>query len=77
MTTANDNAKEALMKVTIDQDKCVASGQCVLAAAGIFDQRDEDGIVVLLDPDVPAGREDDVREAAMLCPALAITVEEE
>ncbi|GAA4491204.1 ferredoxin [Actinoallomurus oryzae] len=65
------------MKVTIDQDKCVASGQCVLAAAGIFDQRDEDGIVVLLDPDVPAGREDDVREAAMLCPALAITVEEE
>lgn len=35
------------MKVSIDQDKCVASGQCVIAAAEVFDQRDEDGIVVL------------------------------
>jgi ferredoxin len=32
------------MKVTIDQDKCVASGQCVTAAMEVFDQRDEDGI---------------------------------
>jgi ferredoxin len=64
------------MKVFIDQDKCVASGQCVLTAPDVFDQRDEDGIVVLLNPDPPADRADDVRQAAAVCPALAITVEE-
>lgn len=64
------------MKVSIDQDKCVASGQCVTAAADVFDQRDEDGIVVLLDENPPADLADDVREAAVLCPALAIKIEE-
>jgi ferredoxin len=64
------------VKVLIDQDKCVASGQCVVAAADVFDQRDEDGIVVLLDPTPPAERGADVRHAAAVCPALAIVVEE-
>lgn len=64
------------MKVIVDQDACVASGQCVLAAADVFDQRDEDGIVVLLNENPPAGQADEVREAAALCPALAIRVEE-
>lgn len=44
------------MKITLDQDKCVASGQCVVAAADVFDQRDEDGIAVLLTAEPPAGR---------------------
>ena len=64
------------MKVIVDQDKCVASGQCVLTAPDVFDQRDEDGIVVLLTDDPPADRADDVRQAAALCPALAIRVQE-
>lgn len=64
------------MKVLIDQDKCVASGQCVTTAADVFDQRDEDGIVVLLDENPPADLADDVRQAAVLCPALAIEIQE-
>jgi len=64
------------MKVIIDQDKCVASGQCVLAAPDVFDQREEDGIVVLLAENPPAELADAVREAAALCPALAIEVAE-
>ncbi|PVE14122.1 ferredoxin [Streptomyces scopuliridis] len=64
------------MKVFADQDKCVASGQCVLAAADVFDQREEDGIVVLLNDNPPVGLADDVRQAAALCPAVAIRVEE-
>ncbi|CAM5507981.1 ferredoxin [Streptomyces canarius] len=36
------------MKVHIDEHKCVASGQCVLVAPDVFDQRDEDGVAVLL-----------------------------
>ncbi|MFF4616023.1 ferredoxin [Nonomuraea jabiensis] len=64
------------MKIIIDQDRCVASGQCVMAADDVFDQRDEDGIVVLLNADPSPGRLADVRQAALVCPALAITVEE-
>ena len=64
------------MKVTIDADKCVASGQCVVAAAEVFDQRDEDGVVVLLNDNPPAGQAGDVRHAAAVCPALAIQIEE-
>uniref|UniRef100_A0AAU2AB79 Ferredoxin n=1 Tax=Streptomyces sp. NBC_00093 TaxID=2975649 RepID=A0AAU2AB79_9ACTN len=64
------------MKVTIEQDKCVAAGQCVAHAADVFDQRDEDGVVVLLDAGPPAELADDVRYAAAVCPALAIHIEE-
>jgi ferredoxin len=64
------------MRITIDQNKCVASGQCVLAAPDVFDQREEDGIVVLLDSNPSPERAEDIRRAATLCPALAITVED-
>ncbi|MEO3873890.1 ferredoxin [Nonomuraea sp. B12E4] len=41
------------MKVTVDRELCVGSGQCVLSTAQVFDQRDEDGAVVLLDDEPP------------------------
>jgi len=62
------------MHVIVDQSRCVASGQCVLAAGAVFDQRDEDGIVFLLDENPPAELHDDVRRAAALCPARAISL---
>ncbi|OZF45774.1 ferredoxin [Rhodococcus sp. 14-2470-1a] len=64
------------MKVVVDQDKCVAAGQCVAASMEVFDQRDEDGIVVLLDESPAAEFAEDVRQAAAVCPALAIHIEE-
>ncbi|WP_327100459.1 ferredoxin [Nocardia vinacea] len=64
------------MKVVIDEDKCVAAGQCVAAAVEVFDQRDEDGIVVLLNEHPSAEQADDVRQAAAVCPAMAISIEE-
>ena len=64
------------MKVTIDQDKCVACGSCVFAAPDVFDQRDEDGIVILLDDSPPAELAEDVRQAASVCPALVIGITE-
>lgn len=62
------------MKITVDQDKCCGAGTCVLLAPDVFDQRDEDGIVVLLDEEPPAELHALVREAASVCPAAAIAV---
>lgn len=64
------------MKVVVDQEKCVGSGQCVLAADDVFDQRDSDGLVDLLDASPPDSRAADVRHAAAVCPAAAILVED-
>ncbi|HEX8870579.1 MAG TPA: ferredoxin [Lentzea sp.] len=62
------------MKITVDQDKCCGAGTCVLLAPDVFDQRDEDGIVVLLDSSPPAASHPLVSEAASVCPASAIAV---
>ncbi len=64
------------MKVIVDQDKCVSSGQCVLNATDVFDQRDDDGVVLLLDDSPPSEQATNVRNAAAACPALAIDIEE-
>ncbi|MGW4125464.1 ferredoxin [Nocardia sp. NPDC004711] len=64
------------MRIEVDEDKCVGAGQCVLAAVEVFDQREEDGVVVLLDDAPRAELYQAVREAAMLCPAAAIRVVE-
>ncbi|WBQ07624.1 ferredoxin [Kribbella sp. CA-293567] len=64
-----------MMDVKIDQESCVAAGQCVLAAPDVFDQRDEDGVAILLQtPEVD--QYDATREAALLCPARAIHLSE-
>ncbi|MGA4837866.1 ferredoxin [Streptomyces sp. G45] len=64
------------MRVTIDGDRCIGAGQCVLTAPGVFTQ-DDDGFSALL-----PGREDGagdpmVREAARACPVRAITLVDE
>lgn len=63
------------MKITVDTDKCVGGGQCVLAADDLFDQ-DDDGIVTLLEAAPAPDRLDDARAAARLCPASAIEVDD-
>lgn len=64
------------LKVKIDQDKCVGAGQCVFAAPEVFDQREEDGIVELLEAEPDESQASKVKKAARLCPAKAIEVEE-
>ncbi|MEU4654936.1 ferredoxin [Streptomyces sp. NPDC023723] len=65
------------MAVSVDQDRCVAAGHCVVAAPEVFDQREEDGVVVLLDRRPPRASHDPVREAALLCPAAVIRLVQE
>lgn len=60
------------MKIEIEPEKCIASGQCVLVAEQVFDQ-DDDGIVVLHDAEPgDAAVEEAARNAARICPARAI-----
>ncbi|WP_245656511.1 ferredoxin [Microtetraspora fusca] len=55
---------------------CTGAGLCVIAAAEVFDQRDEDGLVALLRPEPPAEAQAAVRQAALFCPTRAIRLEE-
>lgn len=64
------------LTIRVDEAKCVGGGQCVLAAPDVFDQRDEDGIVVLLKERPDPSQHEAVHEAARLCPAVAIEIEE-
>lgn len=63
-----------MLRVVVDRDRCCGSGQCVLDAPEVFDQRDEDGLVTVLDAEPPAGPDVDLRRVASLCPAGAIEV---
>lgn len=59
------------MKVVADHDACITAGNCVMVADAVFDQ-DDDGVVVVLTEEVPAGEEEHAREAVKLCPASAL-----
>lgn len=65
------------MRVTVDDSRCIAAGQCVLNAPDVFDQREEDGIVELLDSNPPVTQYESARLAARLCPAEVITIHED
>ncbi|GLY04456.1 MULTISPECIES: ferredoxin [Actinoplanes] len=60
------------MRVELDEPKCVAAGQCVMVAPDLFDQRDDDGVAVVLNSSPAPDQEDEAREAAAVCPAAAI-----
>jgi ferredoxin len=64
------------MNVTVDDGKCCGAGTCVLLAPEVFDQREDDGIVMLLDAKPPERLHGIVREAASVCPAGAIQLNE-
>jgi len=63
------------VKVSINQDRCIGSGQCVMIACEVFDQNEE-GLVVLLDEDPPETVRNRVRQAAQNCPTRVISLTE-
>jgi ferredoxin len=64
------------MRIDIRAERCIGSGVCALVAPELFDQRDADGVVVLLDPDPEPGQHDNAHEAATRCPAAVIEIRE-
>nr|WP_280346715.1 ferredoxin [Nocardia neocaledoniensis] len=63
------------MRISADRDRCIGAGMCALLAGSVFDQDDNDGRVLLLDP-APATEHTAVREAVEACPSGAITLQE-
>ncbi|WKK27748.1 ferredoxin [Streptomyces olivoreticuli] len=63
------------MRVAVSEDRCIGAGHCVMTAPSIFSQRDEDGIVVLLDLNPSSDQNGSVAEAVGLCPSAAIDVQ--
>ncbi|MFC7986878.1 ferredoxin [Streptomyces sp. NPDC057336] len=64
------------MKITVDHDKCCASGQCAMLAPDVFEQRADDGLAMVLHAEPAPSLHGAVREAAAYCPTAAIQVEE-
>lgn len=62
------------MTVHADRTVCIGAGQCVLRAPAVFDQRDDDGTVVVLDPEPSAEHDESVQAAVESCPSGAISV---
>jgi ferredoxin len=60
------------MRVIVDLDVCMANGECVLAAPGVF-RLDDEGYLQF-DPEVTAAQRARVEEAALVCPTQAISI---
>ena len=60
------------MRISVETDKCVGAGQCAMVAPAVFDQNEDDGVVIVLDESPGHEHEADVEEAATLCPAQVI-----
>ena len=64
-----------MIRIHVDEERCVGAGHCVRAAASVFDQRDDDGIVVLLVNEAPDDMRAKLAKAEELCPSQAIRIE--
>lgn len=64
------------MRIAVDVGRCVGAGVCVMAAPDVFDQNDDDGVVIVLDDQPAADQHTAVRDAATRCPAAVIHLHE-
>jgi ferredoxin len=63
-----------VVRVTVDHARCQGAGLCALTVPDVFDQREDDGTVLLLDPSPPEELHDAVRRAVDLCPNAVVRV---
>ena len=59
------------MRVTANRDVCIGAGMCVMNAPEVFDQ-DDDGVVVVLEAEVPQEHEAAAARAVASCPSGAL-----
>jgi ferredoxin len=64
------------MRVVVDRDVCEANGVCEQIAPQVFEV-DDDEVLQILQPEVPADLEDKVNEAVMRCPKAALSIQDD
>lgn len=64
------------MRVVVDVERCRGAGLCALTAPDVFDQDEEDGTVLVLDPQPPPTHLQALVAAARLCPNSVISLED-
>ncbi len=67
-------SEESQFVVDVIGGRCIASGNCVDVAPDMFDQDDDDGLVVVLKPQLTSAEEPAARRAANVCPVVALHV---
>jgi ferredoxin len=65
------------VRVTAAREVCIGSGNCVFTAPRVFDQDEDEGLVVLLTADVDPQDADTVRDAVAHCPSGALRIVED
>lgn len=66
--------RDDVVRVRVDPEVCIASGECARAVPEIFGQRVTDGSVTLLEESLPLALRDRVRAAVIDCPSGAIGI---
>lgn len=65
------------MRVIAYTQKCIASGNCVLTCSSVFEQRDSDGTVHVLNERPSLALLNKIRQVVDLCPGQVFTIEDE
>ena len=63
------------MKAKVIEDQCIGDGICADTCPEVFVMGD-DGLAHVITDEVPAGAEDNTKDAASACPTEAIEIEE-
>jgi len=60
--------------VKIHRERCIGAGHCVQCDPDVFSQDEDDGIVILTNPEPSPAHYDAVKEAEQRCPSSTIQV---
>lgn len=63
------------MKIRVEPERCQGHGLCRLAAPEVFGQDEQEGHVVILQPEVPPELEAAARAGVDGCPERALRIE--
>jgi ferredoxin len=65
------------MRIVADTSRCAGAGQCVLTDPALFDQREDDGTVIVLTPEPASDQQvSRARQAVHICPSQALSLRE-
>jgi ferredoxin len=65
------------MQIQVDRERCIGSGLCALKLPSVFEQDNDEGLVVLLNETGGTHTREELAATAYGCPSQAISIPEE